>query len=532
MLILSNAKIFTLNPEQPTAEAIAIQPFEDGSGRILALGESDGLQAEFGNSANIQNMNGRIILPGFIDAHMHLRRYALALDQLNVDTPTRGDCLRRVAELANKSEPGKWIIGHGWKQQEWPEGHGYASLLDKVSPRNPVYLIAASLHAAWVNSSALKIAGISESTEDPKNGEIQRDEAGEATGILFERAIPLVSHVIPEPSPIKVTEAIAAVQTKLWGMGLTGLHDFDRRRSFESLQSLHERGELHLRVLKSLPLDSLQQAIELGLHSGFGDDMLRIGSIKVFADGALGPRTAAMLNPYEGEAENRGMLFYDREELFEFGRKAAESGLSLAVHAIGDRANHEALNAFEQLRKFEQEKGLPALRHRIEHVQVLHPDDFARFARLGITASVQPKFTTSDMFTAEKAWGKRSQHSYAWKRLINLKTRVSFGSDAPVESPNPFVGLHAAVTRRNALGEPGKGGWHSAERLSVSEAIQAFTNAPAYLAGMETRQGRLAPGYLADLIVMDENPYEYSVNELDNIKPLATMVGGNWVWQR
>jgi predicted amidohydrolase YtcJ len=532
MLILSNAKIFTLNPEQPTAEAIAIQPIDDGSGRVLALGKTDSLLAEFGRATKIQNMAGRCIFPGLIDGHMHLRRYALGLDHVDVDTSTRAECLQRVAERAKESEPGEWIIGHGWKQQEWPEGHGNASLLDEVSPHNPVFLSAASLHAAWANSSALSIAGINENTVDPKNGRIQRDEAGHATGILFETAIPLVSKAIPQPSQAEIVKSIKGAQSKLWSMGLTGVHDFDRRRSFEALQTLHQNGELKLRVLKSLPIDSLEQATEIGLHSGFGDDMLRIGSIKVFADGALGPRTAAMLQAYEGEAENRGMLFYDSEELFEIGRKAALAGLSLAVHAIGDRANHEVLNSFEQLRNFEQQEGLPALRHRIEHVQLLHPDDFIRFNRFGITASVQPKFTTSDMFTAEKAWGGRSHHSYAWKRLLDLGARLSFGSDAPVESPNPFMGLHAAVTRRNAMGEPGEDGWHPSERLSFDGAMQAFTTGPAYLAGMESKQGKLAPGYLADLIVLDENPYEINNNELDGVKPTATMVGGNWVWQR
>lgn len=531
MLILSKAKIYTLDSKESLAEAIAIQPQPDGLGRIVALGDSETLKQEFGSKAKIEDMGGQIILPGLIDAHMHLRRYAMGLDHVNVDTATRAECLNRVAERAKQSEVGKWIIGHGWKQQDWPEGFGNAALLDEVSPHNPVYLTAASLHAAWANSRALKLAGITANTPDPKNGRIDRREKGEASGILFEMALALVSKVIPQPSQEEITEAIKRAQSNLWSIGLTGLHDFDRRRSFEALQSLHQRGELQLRVLKSLPVESLENAIEQGLHSGFGDDMLRIGSIKAFADGALGPRTAAMLDPYEGEADNRGMLFMDGEEIFARAGRAAKAGLSMAVHAIGDRANHEVLNAFEQLRKFEQEEGLTAGRHRIEHVQVLHADDFARFAELDVTASVQPKFTTSDMFAAEKSWGERSSNAYAWLSLLELGTRMAFGSDAPVESPNPFGGLHAAVTRQRSDGSPGADGWQPSQRLSLQEALEGFTTGPAYLAGMESRQGRLAPGYLADLIVLKEDPFEMEAMELHRLQPQATMVGGKWVWR-
>jgi len=531
MLILSNAKIYTQNPNQTIAEAIAIQPQPDGDGRVIAVGDSHNLIEEFGSQAVVQDMAGRTILPGLIDSHMHLKSYALGLDHINADTTTRAECIERVAARARQSEPGQWIIGHGWKQQEWPEGFGDAALLDKVSPHNPVYLSAASLHAAWVNSSALKLAGITTNTPDPSNGRIQRHEDGEASGILFEMALPLVSKVIPQPSQEMIIKAIKDAQAILWRMGLTGLHDFDRRPCFEALQTLHQRGELRLRVLKSLPVELLEHAVELGLHSGFGDDMLRIGSIKVFADGALGPRTAAMLEPYEDEANNRGMLFVDSEQLFEQAQIAAKAGFSMAVHAIGDRANHEVLNAYEQLRNFEQQQGLPSLRHRIEHVQALHPDDFARFAKLNITASVQPAFTTTDMFAAEKSWGKRSQYSYAWKKLLELGTHLTFGSDAPVESPNPFGGLHAAITRRRTDGAPGTDGWYPAQRLSLRDALNAFTLGPAYLAGLESRHGHLAPSYLADLIVLNEDPFEIDANELHHLKPQATMVGGEWVWQ-
>jgi predicted amidohydrolase YtcJ len=267
------------------------------------------------------------------------------------------------------------------------------------------------------------------------------------------------------------------------------------------------------------------------LRSGFGDDFLRIGSVKLFSDGALGPRTAAMLQPYEGEAGYTGMLLLDAEEIFERGREAVKTGLSLAIHAIGDRANHEVLNAYAQLRAFERENGLPELRHRIEHVQVLHADDVARLAGLGVIASMQPIHATSDMRIADRHWGQRADLAYAWRTLLQNGAMLAFGSDAPVESPNPFWGLHAAVTRRRRDGTPGPLGWHPEQRLGLEEALRAFTLGPAFAAGLEARRGRLAAGYDADLIVLERDPFQAPPDELYTLLPGATMVAGEWVWQ-
>jgi predicted amidohydrolase YtcJ len=306
------------------------------------------------------------------------------------------------------------------------------------------------------------------------------------------------------------------------------------------LQILHSNRELTLRVTKSLPLEALPQAIELGLRTGFGDDFLRIGSIKAFADGALGPRTAAMLQPYEGEPDNRGILMLDAEELFEHGRLAVANGLSLAVHAIGDRANHEVLNAYKQLRALEQNlsPGLPSgkprqkpLRHRIEHVQVIYPDDAPRLAELNVIASMQPIHATSDFPAADRYWGERSASAYAWRTLLENRTRLAFGSDAPVESPNPFWGLHAAVTRRRADGSPGPDGWYPIQRLALHEALEGFTRGPAYAASLEDRAGKLAPGYFADLLILDADPFACHPDQLRAIRPLATMVAGEWSFQ-
>jgi predicted amidohydrolase YtcJ len=293
---------------------------------------------------------------------------------------------------------------------------------------------------------------------------------------------------------------------------------------------MHSRDELGLRVLKSIPLDDLEHAIGLGIRSGFGDDFLRIGSLKLFADGALGPHTAAMLEPYVDDNENYGILNLDNEQIFEFGCQAVDNGISLAVHAIGDRANHEVLDGFKQLRKYEKMKGYPHFRHRIEHVQLLHPSDMGRLADLDLIASMQPIHAPSDLFMADRSWGKRSEFAYAWRSQLERSAKLAFGSDAPVESPNPFWGLHAAVTRQRTDGSPGASGWYPEQRLTLEEALLGFTQGPAYAAGLEHKIGKLREGFLADLLVLEQDPFDCHPAELFQIKPSATRVGGQGGW--
>ncbi len=528
--LLYNARIHTLDSTLPLASAIAIQ-----NGDILAVGETHALLAEFAD-AEKQDMQGRVILPGLTDSHLHLEQYALSLQKIDCETSSLEECLRRVAERVHSASAGEWILGHGWNQNDWGGWPALADL-DAIAPHHPVYLTAKSLHAAWANSAALRLAGIQANSPDPANGCIQRDAHGQPTGILLETAMELVSAILPAPGVQTITQAIEQAQAALWRMGLTGLHDFDRRNCFIALQQLHQQGRLGLRILKSIPLEDLPAAIGLGLRSGFGDEWLRIGPVKVFMDGALGPRTAAMFQPYEGEPENRGILNMDAEELFDIGRQAAEAGLSLAVHAIGDRANHEVLDAYAQLRRFVLDRGLlPAsgtlsLRQRIEHVQILHPQDAGRLAELGVVASMQPIHATSDMRMADRFWGERAALSYAWRTQIRHGARLAFGSDAPVESPNPFWGLHAAITRQCRDGSPAAEGWYPEQRLTLHEALTAYTLTPAYLAGLEDRAGKLAPAHLADLIVLEQDPFLVPPSDLMDMQPIATMVGGNWVWQ-
>jgi predicted amidohydrolase YtcJ len=532
MRILHNTKIYTLNDRQPAAAALAIDDHAPHAGRVLAIGDDKTILDEFSHRAEIQDMNGAVILPGLTDAHIHLENYALNIGKVDLFQVNKTEALQRVVERVKETPPGNWIQGHGWNQSEWAGDFPTAADLDGVAPNHPVFLTHVSLHSAWANSAAFKAAGVDRNTPDPANGEIQRDESGNPTGVLFEGAADLISAAIPQLDLEEVGEKIMASQEVLWQVGLTGLHTLEKISGFKALQTLNQRGELKLRFLVNLPVEQLDHIIEVGLFSSFGDDMLRIGGIKVFMDGALGPLTAAMLEPYIGEPEQRGMLFLDKEELFEISQKAARGGLPLVVHAIGDAANHEALIGLSQLRAFEQAEGYPHGRHRIEHVQLLHPDDLGKLAELDVIASMQPIHATSDMVMADRYWGERSQYGYAWRTLIDKGTRMAFGSDAPVDSPNPFHGIHAAVTRRRADGSPGPEGWVPAEKITVEEALHGYTTGPAYAAYMEHKLGQLAPGYLADLIVVETDPFTCPPEELRDITPQGTMVGGDWVWEK
>ena len=526
MHIIHNARIHTLNAQCPQAEALAIE-----NDRILHIGSNEDVLALTRPGSKIENMDGRTILPGLTDAHLHLDYYAFSLQKIDCETETKADCLRRVAERARNTPAGHWILGHGWNHNQWPEGIGTAEELDAAAPNHPVYLTSKSLHHSWVNNAALQAAGIDNKTPNPENGSIGRNASGKADGILFESAVNLIENIIPKPGPADIESALLEAQQVLWQYGLTGVHDFDQRRCFTALQNLQEQDQLRLRVIKSIPHELLDAAVELGLRSGFGGKYLRIGSLKLFTDGALGPHTAAMFDPYEDETDNRGMLFMDREELLQIGIKAAKNGISLAVHAIGDAANHEILEAYAALRQMEKQEHLPHLRHRIEHVQCLHPADQPRLAALNIIASMQPLHTTSDMYTADRYWGKRAANAYVFQSLLSHGTHMVFGSDCPVESPNPFLGIHAAVTRQRPDGSPGPQGWYPDQRLTLEQALRGYTNGAALAAGWQHQTGKLAPGFLADLIVLDNDPYSLPPQLLRTLRPAATMVGAEWVWQ-
>jgi hypothetical protein len=422
-----------------------------------------------------------------------------------------------------------------------------AADLDRIIANRPVLLDHKSGHAAWVNSRALRLAHIDASTPDPPGGQIQRDDQGRPTGVLFEDAIDLVADLVPEPTEAETTKAMIEAQEHCLKAGLTGIHDFDGRSCFQALQTLHRREDLKLRVVKNIPVYRLDHAIGVGLRSGFGDDWLRIGGVKIFADGALGPRTAAMIAPYEGEPGNWGIVVTDKEEMLASASRASQNGLSVTIHAIGDRANHDVLDVYQAVRAEELARAVTGigddrqglgnskpgskLRHRIEHAQLLHPDDFSRLAKLGVIASMQPIHATADMDMASRYWGDRARDSYAWRTVLNAGANLVFGSDAPIDPIEPLKGIYAAVSRRRPDGSPGAQGWYPEQRLTMAEAIRAFTMGAAFTSGREGKMGAISPGNLADLTIFDRDIFTIPQDEILDVHISGTVVDGDFQYR-
>ena len=472
------------------------------------------------------DLKGKTVWPGLIDAHVHLMHLAESMAMVDCETKTIKTCLNRIQQAARHTMPGAWVRGHGWNQNEWEAGYGSAQELDRVTAGHPAYLTAKSLHAAWANSEALALAGIDPQTPDPPGGIIQRDHAGHPTGILLEAgAMRLVESVIPAPTHAEQVSQIKALLPELWRLGLTGVHDFDGINCWQALQACAQDEALPFRVCKNIPFDSLEAFIAAGLRTHYGSDHLHIGHVKLFADGALGPQTAAMKAPYQGSS-NLGTLLLTEDQILEIGKYAADHGLGLAIHAIGDQANHIVLNAFAKLRAYEEMRGLPQLHHRIEHVQIIEPSDLCRLAKLNITASVQPVHAPSDRIMADRYLGDRSKNAYAYQAMVKSGASFVLGSDAPVEPVNPFQGIHAAVTRQNLKGQPAPDGWHPEQRLSLAQALEGFSIRPAVLTQRGDHFGEIKPGLKADFIILEQNPFEIPPADLFRIKPLVVLIEG------
>jgi predicted amidohydrolase YtcJ len=510
-LLLFNGRIYTLDADQPQAQAMAL-----AGNRILAVGADDELRLILRSGGQAVDLEGRSVIPGLIDAHVHFGWHSLAVYQGRVDldnVPTKAEAVTRVVEQARRAALGQWIQGAGWNKNIWPDpSFPTAADLDAVVPHHPVALEDKSHHATWVNRRALELAGISAATKDPPGGEILRDESGQPTGMLLETAAELVYQVIPDTDVSTMVEALRLGITQAHRLGLTGVHDPGHPVVLAALQVLRAREELELRALVHIPSDGLDAARQLGLRSGLGDEYLRIGGVKIFADGALGPQSAHMLAPYEGTTGELGIPIHTAEELRDLVYRARQAGLSVAVHAIGDAANRNVLDAIEHARlqgldSDSQVSSVPSLilPDRIEHVQLLHADDLGRLAQLGVVASMQPIHATSDMEMAERHWGRRCDLSYAWRSVLDSGACLAFGSDCPVETLDPIAGIHAAVTRRRADGRPGPEGWIPAQRLTVTEALHAYTLGAAYAAGEGHLKGSLSPGKLADAVVLSRD---------------------------
>lgn len=527
-LLFLNGRIETLDPVQPRVEALAVV-----GGRIIARGAARELTAAFPRFRRV-DLADRTILPGFIDGHIHLPGYGLSLRRVDLgQTRSVREAVEAMAAAARGIPPGEWLRGRGWDKNVWAEDRFPTRHdLDPAASSHPVILSSKDGHLLWVNSAALRGAGIDRHTPDPPGGEITRDARGEPTGLLKETAKDLIFRAVPPVESEVLEAAILEAQRDVHRLGLTGVHTFsgtdpyDGAATMAGFQRLRDRGALRLRVWMTIPEGALEPAARLGLRTGLGDEWLQIGPVKIFADGTLGSQTAAMIEPFEGQPDNTGIAIHSREELIDLVGRAVGAGFWCAVHAIGDRANRWVLDAYEAHRDASRALGA---RHRIEHVQRIHPDDLPRLAALGVTASMQPIHATSDRDIAERYWGARSRTAYAWRSLRQSGTVLAFGSDAPVETPDVFEGLYAAVTRKRAS-EPAAPSWYPAEALDLEDAVRAYTTGAAYAAGREAVQGRLVEGAFADFIALDRDLWTAPAEALLETKILLTVVGGEVVY--
>jgi predicted amidohydrolase YtcJ len=517
-VLLRDAAILTLDPDQPRARFLAI--FD---GRILACG-NDSLDELKGPRTRVFDLGGRAVLPGFVDAHVHFGSYALARQQVDLDaaaTLEHGLSLLRAASQHLPNEA--WLRGRGWDRNRWGR-LPVAADLDSVVGKRHAALASRDGHSLWLNTAALQTIGIDDMTQPPPGGVIERDEHGQPTGVLSETATELVTSHLPRPSQEEIRDAIRRALPLAAAAGLTGIHNLEDSGSRQAFQALEASGELTLRVYHGVPRSELRHARERGLRTGAGSDWLRVGPLKLFSDGALGSRTAYMLEPYEGRHDGyRGVPTLQPDELAEAMRLAADAELDLAVHAIGDAAVRRVLDTYEQTRS-----AYPPLAERmlrIEHAQLIHPDDLPHFARLGAIASMQPIHATSDWRSADTHWGPRARHGYAWRDVLRAGARLAFGTDAPVERIEPLPSLHAAVTRLDQHGEPA-GGWYPLQSLALEEAVRAYTSGSAAAERASARRGSLAPGKDADLVVLTPDPFSLTPEALLETKVELTMVGG------
>lgn len=522
-LVLYNGDIHTMDRRHPRATAVAI-----AGDRFLALGNDDAMRSLLTSEGRAIDLGGRTVTPGFIDAHIHFLSYGLSLREIDlVNTPTLASAQDRVRDRAAETPAGQWLVGRGWDQSVWADGgFPHKTDLDAITTAHPVFLRRKCGHVGWANSTALALAGVTAQTPNPDGGEIERDEQGEPTGILKENAMGLMFKFLADPSPEEAVDAVRAAMQNVHRMGIVGVHNLEGAAALRAMQHMRQTGELKLRVMAQIPEADLDAAIQLGLQCGMGDEILRIGAVKVFSDGALGARTAWMIEPYQGEPNNYGIAVADADHMRAVVEKAARAGFPVFTHAIGDMANRVVLDAIEAGRR----AGIGLnLRHRIEHAQVLHPDDLDRFAGLGVIASMQPIHCTQDMLLADKNWGMRSRYAYAWRTLWDSGAILAFGSDAPVETPDVIQGIHAAVTRTRADGTPGGDGWIPEERIAVHEAVWAYTAGAAYAGNEEKIKGTVTPGKLADLVVLSQDIFSINPAAILETDIVATVFGGDIV---
>lgn len=525
-LVLFNGKIFTVDKENPWAEACAIK-----DGKFLAVGDSDSMDSFAGKHTEKIDLAGRLVLPGFNDAHVHFSDggfYLLGIELRNARDEQ--DFTKKIKDYVGTINKGEWILGGNWDHEAWPsKKHPAKELIDDATKDNPVFVQRLDGHIGLANSLALKMAGITKDTPNPQGGEIAKDpKTGELTGILKDAAQSLVYAVIPDYTKDQVKKAIIAAMKHANEFGVTSIQDNSSAMDYEVYGQLLDKDELTVRVNAWRPIGLYEEFAEIGIVPPYGNDMLRLGTMKVFVDGSMGAGTALFFEPYSDDPSTSGLPIYPEQELYDLIKKADATGLQIAAHAIGDRANAWILNAFEQAFA---ENGMREARHRVEHSQVVLPADIQRFHDLGIIASIQPSHCIDDMRWAEKRIGDRVKHSYLFNSFVEAGVNIAFGTDWTVEPLNPMLGLYAAVTREFPEGGP-EDGWFPDEKISLAQAITFYTLGAAYAEFQEDVKGSIEAGKLADMVVLDKNLFEIPPKEILTTKTDLTVLGGKVVYKR
>ncbi len=533
-LVLVNGKIYTVDNARPVASALAVR-----GGRILFVGSDAEARVLANGSTNVVDLRGATVVPGIIDAHAHLLGLGNTLRRVNLaGSASYGEVIEKVKAWTKDVKPGEWILGRGWDQNRWPnKDFPTHDALSKAFPNNPVVLTRIDGHASLANAKAMQLAGVLTATADPEGGRIIRRSSGSPAGVFVDNAQSLISRAIPASTRADTRKAILAAIAECNRWGLTGVHDAgEDPETIGIFEELAKAGEYNLRnyVMLSDPGEPNSPAVlanpylRRGPQSALYDGHLWVRAIKLYADGALGSRGAALLAPYADEPTNSGLLVSKPEHLEAWAEQALRSGFQVNVHAIGDRGNRIVLDAFESALR-----AVPKFDHRfrIEHAQVISLEDIPRFARLGVIPSMQATHQTSDMGWAEARVGpQRIRGAYAWRSLLNTGVVIPNGTDFPVEEVNPLLTFHAAVTRQDPANLPA-GGWYPEQKMTREEALQSMTIWPAFAGFQESMLGSLTPGKYADFVVLDHDIMKIADTEILSTRVVSTWIGGKRVYE-
>ena len=528
-VVIVHGHVWTVDAQHPRADAVAIH-----GGRIVAVGSDAEIAKWIGPATKTIDAQGKSVLPGFIDAHVHFSSGGGEISSVQLrDASTPQEFARRIGEQAKRLSKGEWMLGGTWDHELWGgtplPSHDW---VDTLTPDNPIFVTRYDGHMAMANGLALRLAGVTRETKDPPGGAIVRDKDGNPTGLLKDAAMDLVYRAIPRPSEEQLLRMIRAAMNEARRFGVTSIHDISSTEDVRAYQILATRGELTLRIYCITPLPQWEGPATAGIRAGFGNDWIHLGALKGFADGSLGSTTALFEKPYNDAPETSGLpneMMLPEGNMLKMALGADQAGLQLAVHAIGDKANRIMLDVYTEVAK--QNVARSDRRWRIEHAQHLRPEDFTRFAQLGVIASVQPYHAIDDGRWAEKRIGhERAKTTYAFRTFLAHGVRLAFGSDWTVAPLNPMLGLYAAVTRATLDGK-NPGGWFPEQKLTLQEAIEAYTMGSAFAEFREKQKGSLTSGKLADVVVLDSDLFSIAPEKIKDASVRCTIVGGKVVYE-